>query len=424
MSLEITELLLELLARTVDLYAVSRFIDIFFSEDECRGHHPWILYVITICWMTLVYEVFHSPFMNIIAYLTGYFLLVLPYKVKLSRKLLFISMIYVVGMMVESIAVLSFSEYVAGELANPLYSCVASLILLLLAILFERTLSSQKDIWLPLFYRIAFCLVPIVSIGCLYYMVLTVIEAQRTITVVAAALLGINLLEFYLYHSLVRFYSDRMEKKLLEQMVEVYAYQLDAVRASQERVAALRHDMKHHLIELSAMVNEKENPEMIGYLREMEQFMLNPKERVATGNQEVDGVLNYLLQKADERLAHTEIKISIPEKICRADFNICVILGNLVDNAIREAEKSQEKYLRIDIRSKQGILLIFVENSYSGKIARSGNTFRTTQTDSAIHGLGLKNVKKIVQSNGGEMQIDYDDSRFKVQVMLYSTNIK
>lgn len=424
MSLEITDVILEFLATVVRFYAVRHFVYIFLAKDECCWKHIWVLYVFAICWTSLIYMTFKSPILNIISNLAGYLMIVLPYKVRFSRKLLLVSMIYVVGMMVDSIVVLSFTNYAVGELINPVYECVISLILLFLAILLERTIAVQQDICLSLFYRIASCLVPIVSIGCIYYMVLTVIEAQRTVTVVASALLVINLLDFYLYHSLVRFYSDRMEKKLLEQMVEVYAYQLDAVRASQEKVAALRHDMKHHLIELSAMVNEKENPEMIKYLQDMEQFMLNPKERVATGNQEIDGVLNYLFQRADERLAHTEIKISIPEKLCRADFNICVILGNLVDNAIREAEKSQEKYLRIDIRSKQGILLIFVENSYSGKIVRSGNAFRTTQTDSAIHGLGLKNVKKIVQADGGEMHIDYDDNRFKVQVLLYSANFK
>lgn len=424
MSLKITDILLELLATAVRFYAVRHFINIFFAKDECRLQHMWILYVLAICWTSWIFMTFKSPILNIISNLMGYLLLVLPYKVRFSRKLLIISMIYVVGMMVDSIVVLSFTKYVVGELPNPVYECVISLILLFLAILLERTISAQQDLSLPVFYRITFWLIPIVSIGCIYYMVMTVIEAKRTVTVVAAALLVINLLDFYLYNSLVRFYSVRMEKKLLEQMVEVYAYQLEAVRESQEKVAALRHDMKHHLIEMSSMVNEKENPELIKYLRDMEQFMLNPKERVATGNPEIDGVLNYLLQKADERLAHVELKISIPEKVCRADFNSCVILGNLVDNAIREAEKSEEKYLKLDIRSKQGILLIFVENSHSGTIVRAGNTFKTTQTEPALHGIGLENVKKIVQSSGGEIHIDYDNNRFKVQVMLYSVNGK
>ena len=204
-------------------------------------------------------------------------------------------------------------------------------------------------------------------------------------------------------------------------MVEVYAYQLNLVQESQERVNALRHDMKHHIIELSSMV--RENPEAMQYLLEMRKFMLNPKECVATGNKEIDGVLNYLLQNVDKELEHVDIKLNIPENASWIDFNVCVILGNLVDNAIREARKSEEKYLKIKIDSKKGIMLINVENSYSGEINEKDNKFKTSQKDSAIHGVGLENVKKIVELNGGEMSIDYEKNYFKVQVLLYLSNI-
>ena len=135
-------------------------------------------------------------------------------------------------------------------------------------------------------------------------------------------------------------------------------------------------------------------------------------------------MLNYLLQKAYEILEHVDIKISIPDEIYWMNFNVCVILGNLVDNAIREAGKSEEKYLEINIRSKQGILLVFMENSYAGKIMIHDNKIKSSQQNLAIHGIGLENVKKIVQENGGEMNIEYSQERFKVQVLLYLSNIK
>ncbi|MDO4337215.1 MAG: GHKL domain-containing protein [Eubacteriales bacterium] len=424
MNLEITDLLLGLLANGVRFYAIKRFIDIFLSRDECRWKHIWVLYVIACIWTSLIYWLFMSPTLNIISNLIGFLLLVLPYRVKLSRKLLVAFMIYVVNLLVDSIVVISFTKYIVGEPVKQIYECVTSLVILLIAILLERTILAERDINLPMFYRIALCLVPVISIACIYYMVMTAIDLKMTVVVVAASVLLINILDFYLYNSLVQFCSARMEKKMFEQMVEVYAYQLDVVRESQERVVALRHDMKHHIIELSSMINENENPEMMKYLRDMGKFMLNPEEHVSTGNKEIDGVLNYMLQKADAVLSHVDIKINVPEKICWTDFNICVILGNLVDNAIREASKSKEKYLEIDIQSKQGIMLIFVENSYSGEIVEADNKFRSSQKELAIHGIGLENVKKVVQANGGEMNIDYADNRFKVQVLLYLSNIK
>ena len=83
-----------------------------------------------------------------------------------------------------------------------------------------------------------------------------------------------------------------MKEKKLEQMVEIYAHQLDVTQESQEQMKKLRHDIKHHLIELSAMARQNDNEDMVKYLEEMNRFMLNPAEKVSTGNREIDGILN------------------------------------------------------------------------------------------------------------------------------------
>lgn len=85
----------------------------------------------------------------------------------------------------------------------------------------------------------------------------------------ALTLLFINILIFYLYQSLVRFYSSRMNEQVFKQMLEVYSYQLDIVRESEERMKAMRHDIKHHILELSALARKSSNEEMEAYLNEM-----------------------------------------------------------------------------------------------------------------------------------------------------------
>lgn len=422
MNLGMANTLLGLLANGVRFYAIKRFIDIFLSKEECRWKYNGGLYCVACCWTSFIYELFKSPTWNVLANLAGLMLVIFPYKINRSRKFLLIFMIYIVNVLVDSIVVLPFTKYIVGKPFNQVYECVTSLIILLIAFILEKTISIEHDTNLPILYRIVLVLVPIISAVYIYYMGMTASRLKITVFVVSSGTLFINILIFYLYDSLVRFYSECIEKKVFEQMVEIYEYQLNLVQESQERVNALRHDMKHHIIELSSMVSE--NPEAMQYLLEMRKFMLNPKECVATGNKEIDGVLNYLLQNVHKELEHVDIKLNIPENASWVDFNVCVILGNLVDNAIREARKSEEKYLKIKIDSKKGIMLINVENSYSGEINEKDNKFKTSQKDSAIHGVGLENVKKIVELNGGEMNIDYEKNYFKVQVLLYLSNIK
>lgn len=424
MNLEITNLLLGLLANVVRFYAIKRFINIFLSKDEYSWKYTRILYIVTCIWTELIYVFFMSPILNIFSNLTGFFLIVLPYKVKMSRKILIIFMIYVINVLVDSIIVISFTKYAIGKPINQIYGCITSIVILLIAIILERTISVEKDVNLPMFYRVVLGLIPVISIACIYYMVMTITDLKVIVIIVTISILFVNIFIFYLYNSLVQFYSAYIEKKMFEQMVEVYAYQLELVQESQERVNSLRHDMKHHIIELTSMIKQDKNQEIINYLHEMEKFMLNPEEYVSTGNKEIDGILNYLLQKAEELLDCVEVKINIPDKIYWRNFNICVILGNLVDNAIREASRSESKYLKINIYLKQEVMIIFVENSYSGKLIQVDNKFKSSQENLKIHGIGLENVKKVVEANNGEIKIDYSDHRFRVQILLYLSAFK
>lgn len=424
MNLEISDVILILASNIVRFYALKHFVDIFFAKEECTCRHMRILYGIANLWTIVIYCVFMNPALNILSNLIAFFVVVLPYKARLSRKIVFALLTYTVNILVDIIVMFSMAKYTAGGEVNQVYGCITALGILIVAGILEKTILAESAGNLPVFYRIALGSVPAVSILCIHYTVMSDIGQKMKVVIVSTGILFINILIFYLHNSLERFYSARIEKQMFEQMVEVYSNQLDLVRESQEQVNALRHDMKHHIIELSALVKEDKRTEAIEYLHGMEKFMLNPKEHVSTGNKEIDGVLNYLLQKADEILERVDIRINIPDEIYRTNFNVCVILGNLVDNAIREAGKSDEKYLEINIRSKQGILFIFIENSYAGKIIAQDNKFRSSQQNLAIHGIGLENVKKIVEENGGEMKIEYSKERFKVQVLLYLSNIK
>lgn len=424
MSLKIFNSIIALLANALRFYALKYFVGIFVQKEESKWNHVFILYIIGWAWTSVISLIFFSPAMNILSNIASLFLIFLPYRIKKTKKCLAVFVIYVINALVDSIVILSLTKYMPGQPVNQVYECITSFILLLIAIIIQRTTKSEQEITLPTLNMIALLMVPVISTVYIYYLVITVHEIKGNVIFAALALLFINILIFYLYHSLLKFYSARMNEQVFKQMLEVYSYQLDVARESEERVKALRHDIKHHIIELSAMAKKNNNNDMIKYLSSMKEFMLNPKEYSTTGNREIDGVLNYMLQKANSTLNQVDVQINIPEDLYFNNFNICVILGNLVDNAVREASKSEEKLLTIKMQIKQEVLLIFIENSYSGKIFEKKNGLQTTQTELAIHGIGLENVKKVVLANGGEIKTDYTSDRFCVQVLLYMSQIK
>lgn len=194
--------------------------------------------------------------------------------------------------------------------------------------------------------------------------------------------------------------------------------QLEVMTESEEKVHALSHDIKHHLQGIYTMAQQEENEDVLRYLEQMEDSLVNSKEYVKTGNPKLDAILNYMLSKAERLGIKVEHNIKVSKKISLEAYELNIILGNLLENALDAVEGSPEKYIDLHILENKGTLMINIKNSYSGNLVAYGERLISTKHGSN-HGYGLPNVKKIVDSHQGIMNISYDEREFQVEVILY-----
>ena len=70
------------------------------------------------------------------------------------------------------------------------------------------------------------------------------------------------------------------------------------------------------------------------------------------------------------------------------------------------------------------MLLIQMKNSYCGALVRCGDRYLSTKEENGkeeeqIHGLGMKNVKRIVQKYNGSMEVRDAGQLFEVRILMY-----
>ena len=247
---------------------------------------------------------------------------------------------------------------------------------------------------------------------------------RAMVVIVSIGLLLLNFLVMCLYNLLLKSFSQKYENEMLRQKVRIYANQIDIILQNEDKVRTLKHDMKHHMNELKLLAGQKHVREIQDYIDSMEEFIENPGEIVASGNVEFDSVLNYMLQKARSCLRTVNARVVIPRGIDHS-FDINVILGNLLENAIRAAGESEEKLLNVRVRMRRGVLLVEVENSFrqDGLVRKSGirakEVYATTKKDKENHGIGLYSVRKMVEKYNGIMEVHPKGNLFCVKLMLY-----
>ena len=187
---------------------------------------------------------------------------------------------------------------------------------------------------------------------------------------------------------------------------------------SDEKMHSLRHDMKHHLGELLRLAENGSRGELTAYIGNMRTYLDNPDEYISSGNKGVDSLLNYMLREAKGALEQVDYKISIPREMGVSPFDLNVLIGNLLDNAIYAARTSRKKWLSVVLNYEKGMLFIRIQNSYDNVVKKDGDSYVTTRAEG--HGIGLQNVRKAVENYHGSMQITDTDHIFDVRIMLYT----
>ena len=246
---------------------------------------------------------------------------------------------------------------------------------------------------------------------------------RLTAVFVCVVVLALNLCVFYLYHILLENYVQLREQDIYKQQTIAYQNQFEIMKESQSRIRALKHDMKNHVLALEGLAKGSKFEKVIEYLDSMQEFMKNPSEHIYTGNEVLDSLLNYKLQRAKEELKKVETDIVLPEKMNLHSFDFNVIVGNLLDNAIAASVQTDGQLLKFSMRMENGVLLLHMINSCMGIPEGVCEIRRLSEKSYAGHGIGLTNVQRIVEKYHGDMEMHCKDNHMETEIMLYMKNL-
>lgn len=408
------------------IFLIGRCASIFLGVDvDKKKKH--IVYGCFFVINTVLFWEFHTVWINMICNLMGIGAIVWLYTKSVRTNLFITGTIYLINCGCDVAATSLFVNYRDGGAYNQIYAVISFFLIFMCELVIEKIITIHKDAEDA--QNISLVLMPICSIIVITLLVYTDTCTDIGLTIVSIGLLIANFLMLYLYNLLLHSISQQYEMEMLKTQLQAYANQLNVVLRGEEKIKALRHDIKHHLSELMLLANKHDVAEIQKYIDEMNSFLKNPNEIVASGNLEIDSVLNFMLQKAEKELKTVDIKVMLPEKV-RHSFDINVMLGNLLENAIEAAGKTENKYLSVHIKLKRGILKVKIENSFESSYIlrkeqnRKDTILKTTKPFTKQHGIGLKNVKKIVEKYNGTMAVTAQEGIFCVNLLLYMARME
>ena len=102
------------------------------------------------------------------------------------------------------------------------------------------------------------------------------------------------------------------------------------------------------------------------------------------------------------------------------DFDLCIIFGNLLDNAIEACSKMNNipKEIFIKVRMQHDIIYIYVKNTSYKYPKKIDGKFITSKKNKEYHGIGIESVRKSVEKYNGHLDFDYDNNMFRTTIII------
>jgi two-component system sensor histidine kinase AgrC len=217
-----------------------------------------------------------------------------------------------------------------------------------------------------------------------------------------------------------KYYDSNLEQSL---RLEAYDYEDKYINAITERTVEynkLRHDMKNHFDIVERMINTSRIQEAKDY---MEQISFDQGEHYVHVNHLV---LNYILSNKT-KLAKSHgidlcsVIIGKPVTFI-ADVDYSILVGNLLDNAIEATIEAKENEVNLCLSFYEDRFVIEVKNCVVDK--PKSKQLLTNKKDKSKHGIGLKNIKDIVEKYNGQDVIEVNGNVFYHMCILYKVDEK
>lgn len=218
-----------------------------------------------------------------------------------------------------------------------------------------------------------------------------------------------------------RKYMHRLvERRVADYQNELASRHCDEVENIYKQMRGWRHDYHNHIQVLKAHLAEGQLAEADTYLGKLDADLTKVDTILKTGNVMVDAILNSKISLARSKKIAINAKAIVPKVLQVQPVDLCVIVGNLLDNAIEACIKLprlEERFIRVYIGIHKEMLYISVSNATGGEIKKAGKTYLTTKS-AANHGFGLVRIDKMAEKYQGFVDRQHDDGVFATEVML------
>ena len=213
--------------------------------------------------------------------------------------------------------------------------------------------------------------------------------------------------------------NQKMNKQIERYQRELIDTHYQEVETMYKKMRGWRHDYRNHIQTMKVLAENGDLNAIKEYLNKLDEDLTTVDTVVKTGNDMADAILNSKISLAKSKGITVKVDANIPVKLKMSELDLCVILGNLFDNAIDANLPLPQKQRMIPVymvMKNTQLYISFTNFTASKKQIKNSNIFKTTKGDG--HGYGLIRIDNIIKKLDGYLSRNSEDGAFTTEILI------
>lgn len=254
------------------------------------------------------------------------------------------------------------------------------------------------------------------------YMRLNQVIARFTLSI---GVVIVSVMQFSNMNTEEKFVRAEEKAKRSKMLIDMKSEQYNMITEKIEKTRKSRHDIHHHINVVYQLAKENKIEQLIEYLEEYNKIDSTKEPMVYCNNSTVDAILNYYILLAKDNGIEVHLNVALPEELKIRDTDLCIVIGNLLENAIEASEKEENKRIKLRISKSNEYICMLVSNLYNGEIKKGHSGYYSRKREFKDTGIGLSSVSAVVEKYDGRMEVDHTNGEFNVFIMManFSSNL-
>ncbi len=227
----------------------------------------------------------------------------------------------------------------------------------------------------------------------------------------------------YLFFCVIYFkeYEEKciaeQQRKLIEIQTTQSIKEIEEIKRSKYEVSLIRHDMRHFLSNVSAMIEGADYDKARAYIQKVIKLTDQTAVKKFCENETVNMILSTYESRMADRNIRFDATVAIPAQLPCSELEFTSILSNGLENATNAVSELEDgmRVVQLKLFLKNTKLLLSIHNAYNkAPVFENGLPI----TDMAGHGFGTQSIQYMTEKLNGNCQFTAEDSVFTLRVVL------